>query len=97
MMIEISCLGYRSYSDTLQHGASLVLELVPDIFRLDEVVVTGQLTPRKSDNSIYNIKVLSIQDIRQKAAGNLSSLLSNEADINLVQEGVLGRSLSIRL
>ena len=96
VMLEVSCLGYKTFFDTLQDESSPVLELVPDVFRLDEVVVTGQLTPRKSDNSIYNVKVLSMQDIRQKAAGNLSSLLSNEADINLVQEGVLGRTLNIR-
>ncbi len=95
-MIEISCLGFESYSDTIVNGSPDVIRLVPDIFRLDEVVVTGQLTPRKSDNSIYNVKVLSLQDIRQKAAGNLSTLLTNEPDINVMQEGVLGRTVSIK-
>ncbi len=96
VMIGVSCLGYKTLTDTLQDGTSLVLKLVPDVFRLDEVVVTGQLTPRISDKSIYKVKVLSAQDIRQKAAGNLSSLLSNEPDINVLQEGVLGRTLNIR-
>ena len=96
VMIQISCMGYKTYADTLQEVTSSILMLIPDIFRLDEVVVTGQFTPRKTDNSIYDVKVFSMQDIRQKAAGNLSSLLSNETDINLMQEGVLGRTLSIR-
>jgi outer membrane receptor for ferrienterochelin and colicins len=94
--IEVSCLGYKTFSDTLRDAVSTVVKLIPDVFRLDEVVVTGQLTPRKTDNSIYNVKVLSIQDIRQKAATSLGSLLSNEPDINIMQEGVLGRTLSMR-
>ena len=96
VVVTISCMGYKTYTDTLTNSTKSLLKLTPDVFSLDEVVVTGQFTPRKSDNSIYDVKVLSSQDISRRAADNLGSLLSFEPDISLRQEGVLGRTLSLR-
>lgn len=96
LFISISCIGYKKVSDTLYVDSVSVIEILPDLFGLDEVVVTGQIFPRKSDKSVYNVSLLTKKDIEQKAAGNLTGLLSNELNIHLRQEGVLGRTLNIR-
>ncbi len=57
-VIKISCIGYTALTDTLASGKSYDLSLMPTVFSLDEVVVTGSFRPQRADKSIYNIKVV---------------------------------------
>ncbi|MFO7656796.1 MAG: TonB-dependent receptor [Bacteroidales bacterium] len=94
--LEISGTGYKTLNDTLLQESGDQIELVPDIFGIEEVVITGQITPRKCDQSVYKVTLLSKKDIEQKAAVNLSGLLMNELNLNLMQQAALGRTLTIR-
>ena len=96
LVIVISSIGYKTLRHTLHAGSDSIINLTPALFDLDEVVVTGQMSPRKSDQSIYKVSVINKQQIEQKAATNLTGLLNNELNINLSQDGILGRTLSIR-
>ncbi|NJK87275.1 MAG: TonB-dependent receptor plug domain-containing protein [Bacteroidales bacterium] len=94
-VIAISALGYKTHLDTLLSQSDTVIFLQPSVFDLDEVIFTGQVSPRKSEQSVYKVTVMNRQEIEQKAAQNLSGLLNNELNINLSQQGVLGKTLSI--
>ena len=92
----VSYIGYSVVKDTLitQHQTTISLE--PQVYNMNRVVVTGQMKPQPRDKSIYNVEVLGREDIEQKAANNLTGLLSNELDMQVLPQGVLGSSLSIR-
>jgi len=94
--LAVSSMGYSTLIDTLRPGESHTLYLEPTFMEMDEVVVTAQYSPRRVDQSIYNVKVIDNRKIRQKAATNLSELLNNELSIRISNDAALGSSMSIQ-
>jgi outer membrane receptor for ferrienterochelin and colicins len=95
-LIKVSCIGYTALTDTLAAGKSYDLSMVPTIFSLDEVVVTGNLKPQRADKSIYNIKVVGQKKIEEQGANNLKDLLTNQVNLSISQDPALGSSLKIK-
>ncbi len=62
---------------------------------LNPIVVTGQFLPTRKDRSIYSIKVLSRQQIHERAANTLADLLKSELNIRLTQDATLGTGMSM--
>jgi outer membrane receptor for ferrienterochelin and colicins len=95
-IIKISCIGYNAVTDTIATGKSYEFALLPTIFSLDEVVVTGTFKPQSADKSIYNIKVIDQRKIEEKAANNLKDILSSQVNMTISQDPALGSSLKIK-
>jgi outer membrane receptor for ferrienterochelin and colicins len=95
-LIKIFCIGYNSLTDTISAGRSYEYTLLPSIFSLDEVVVTGSIKPQRADKSIYSIKVIDQRKIEEKAANNLRDILSNQVNMSISQDPALGSSLKIK-
>ena len=95
-MVKISCIGYTALTDTLASGKSYDLSLMPTVFSLDEVVVTGSFRPQRADKSIYNIKVVGQKKIEEQGANNLKDLLTNQVNLSITQDPALGSSLKIK-
>jgi outer membrane receptor for ferrienterochelin and colicins len=95
-IIAVSCVGYISKMDTIDIKQSITIFLQPTVYNLDEVVVTGQFKAVKADQSIYKIDVINSRQIADKAANNLSELLSNELNVRTSQDVTLGTNLSIQ-
>lgn len=89
-IIEISSVGYKTITDTVVKGGSHVVNLSPDYYQLDQVVVTGQFRPQPADRSIYRINVIDPKQFQLKAASNLGDLLKNELSFQYRSEGILG-------
>ena len=94
--LAVTSMGYSTLIDTLRPGGSHTLFMEPTFMEMDEVVVTAQYSPRRVDQSIYNVKVIDNQKIRQKAATNLSELLNNELSVRISNDAALGSSMSIQ-
>ncbi len=94
--IRISCLGYVTCWDTIYPNESKTIILHPDPLNVKEVVVTGQFTPINADKSIYMINVINNQTIKDKAATNLTELLSDELDLRTFQDPTLGTNLTMQ-
>jgi outer membrane receptor for ferrienterochelin and colicins len=62
---------------------------------LNPVVVTGQFLPTLKDKSIYSVKVLSSQQIHERAANSLGDLLKSELNIRLTQDATLGTGINL--
>ena len=60
--------------------------------KLSEVVVTGQLEPQSIKKSVFNVRVISKEDIKQLAANNLSDVLNQYLNITIRNSGSDGRS-----
>ena len=95
-VIKVSCIGYTALTDTLAAGKSYDLSMMPLVFSLDEVVVTGSFRPQRADKSIYNIKVVGQQKIEEQGANNLKDLLTNQVNLSISQDPALGSSLKIK-
>lgn len=60
--------------------------------KLSEVVVTGQFEPQSIKKSVFNVRVISNQDIQNLAANNLSDVLNQYLNITVTPSGTSGRS-----
>ncbi|RZJ54700.1 MAG: TonB-dependent receptor [Flavobacterium sp.] len=60
--------------------------------QLSEVVVTGQFEPQSIKKSVFNVRVISKEDIKQLAANNLSDVLNQYLNITIRNSGSDGRS-----
>lgn len=60
--------------------------------KLDEVVVTGQFEPQSIKKSVFNVRVISSQDIQNLAANNLGDVLNQYLNITVRPSGNDGRS-----
>ncbi len=94
-VVAISMLGFKTLVDTIERGGTYSYRLEPTVFDMDEVVVTAQITPKKVDNSIYKVNVISNIDIKEKAAYNLSDLLSGKLNFRITQDNILGSGLTL--
>lgn len=59
---------------------------------LDEVVVTGQFAPQSLRNSLYKIRLITSEQIREKAATDIQSLLNTEIGIRMSNDRALGET-----
>ncbi|HRO48336.1 TonB-dependent receptor [Agriterribacter sp.] len=59
---------------------------------LAEVVVTGQYKPQSVKNSVYQVRVISKEQIQKQAASKLQDVLSNQLNIRFSQDAATGGS-----
>ncbi|HEX7754655.1 MAG TPA: TonB-dependent receptor [Niabella sp.] len=61
------------------------------VVEMDSVVVaTGQYRPQSVKNSVFNIKVISAEEIKAKAPVNLLQVLNTQAGIRISNDNTLG-------
>lgn len=59
---------------------------------LSEVVVTGQYKPQSVKNSVYQVRVISKEQIQKQAASKLQDVLGNQLNIRFSQDPATGGS-----
>lgn len=94
VIIQVSYVGYKTITDTL-----LILEnrayYLEETQNIQDVVVTGQYAPGSTQKSVYEVKVISQQELKVKGATNLREALQTKLNIDLGQDPVFGSSISI--
>lgn len=95
-LVQVSALGYHLLTDTLRPGEKKQLSLQPQVFNMDEVVVTGQYSPQPVDKSIFRVKVIGARHIEQRASNNLSELMTGELNIRGMVDGALGSKITLQ-
>lgn len=97
--LSVYAFGFSMYHRTLT-GAELekltVIYMQPSDTKLEEVVITAQYAPVTADQSVQRVKVIDSEKIRQMAAVNLRDVLTNQLNVRLQQDNVLGSSLSLQ-
>ncbi|WP_306351148.1 TonB-dependent receptor plug domain-containing protein [Flavobacterium sp. '19STA2R22 D10 B1'] len=81
-----SFLGFSSYAQTTEQDS------IRKENKLNEVVVTGQFEPQSINKSVFNVRVISNQDIQNLAANNLGDVLNQYLNITVRPSGNDGRS-----
>lgn len=96
VIVKVAHLGYSTVFDTFktENKKKITLPLAEGE-NLKDVVITGQYAPSSTANSVYDIKVLNSEIIRNKGAVNLRDVLSNELNISQSTDPVFGSGISI--
>ncbi|QYJ69001.1 TonB-dependent receptor plug domain-containing protein [Flavobacterium litorale] len=59
---------------------------------LNEVVVTGQIEPQSIKKSVFNVRIISAEDIKRQAGNNLADVMNQYLNINVQPQSGEGRS-----
>ena len=93
--LSVSFMGYKAYIEKVHINKNLTVSLAPDVFALDQVVVTGQNKPMVRDSSIYEISVFDSKLIQERGAVNLGDVLRVQPTIKIAQSGPTGANINI--
>tara|TARA_Y100000589_G_scaffold197995_1_gene186990 strand:+ start:2916 stop:4916 length:2001 start_codon:yes stop_codon:yes gene_type:complete len=66
------------------------------MFDIDEVVVTAQYSQKSSSKAVHKVKVINRKKIESLGAVNLRDVLTNEANVRITQDNILGSSTSVQ-
>lgn len=59
---------------------------------MDELVVTGQIEPQSIKKSVFNVQVITAEDIKRQAANNMADVLNQYLNITVQPSSGEGRS-----
>jgi TonB-dependent starch-binding outer membrane protein SusC len=93
-------IGFRSHTDTLPpEVATANVSLEPDIFKLEEVVVTGQSTGIEKQNLPNAVATVSGSELTRAPTGTLESALQGKIPGALIQSnsGAPGGGIQVNL
>ena len=97
-VITISHPSYRKFVDTLfifqDEARDYLLESSP--IKLDEIIVSTSKIDRYLRNSPYSELLITKDDILSKQHQSLADVLTEQAGLNLIRDGIWGTEISIR-
>lgn len=96
IQLKIEFIGFESIVDKIKPTISKTYFLETDIYLLNEVVITGQITPTMIDESVHQVRVITAEKIQDQGAVTLRDVLQNETNIRVSQDNILGTSMSIQ-
>ncbi|MBI3518666.1 MAG: TonB-dependent receptor [Bacteroidetes bacterium] len=70
--------------------------ITPSNLNLNEVVITAQYAPTATEQSVQKIQVIDKEKIQQMGAVNMRDVLSNQLNVRLQQDNVLGAGMSLQ-
>ena len=94
--IQVRMIGFRSVTDTLQANESLSIYLQSSGMSTDPVVVTGQMEALRAEQAIHNVRVIDRQRIEAMSAVTARDLLTQELNIRISQDNILGSVMSMQ-
>ncbi len=100
LALVVRAIGFRSHTDTLMMGVpTLDVILEPDIFKLEEVVVTGQSTGIERQNLPNAVATVSGSELTRAPTGTLESALQGKIPGALIQSnsGAPGGGIQVNL
>ena len=97
IMLICHYIGYETDTQVVDFRSSKVdFQLKQSSVYLGEMVVTGQHSANSAEKSVHTIKVIDRKKIESMQAVNLRDVLTNEMNIQLSQDNVLGSGMSMQ-
>lgn len=94
--ITISATGFQPIFDTIKKNEQLIYYLHKESAVMNEVVITAQFSPNSPEKAVHKIKIIDKKKIDAMGAQNLRDVLTNEMNIRISQDNVLGSSMSLQ-
>lgn len=95
-IITINHYLYETYIDTLALNNNITVKLNQNAIALDDVVITAQYTPKKIENSVNKVNIINKEKIEAMAAITLKDVLTNELNIRISEDNILGSGMSMQ-
>lgn len=97
--IIAQALGFERYTKVvtgieLNHMRKIYL--LPSRLNLSEVVITAQYAPIPVDQAVQKVQVIDKDKIGQMGSVNMRDVLSNQLNVRLQQDNVLGAGMSLQ-
>lgn len=97
--LAVHSFGFEKYSRKLSGAEINALKRIylrPADISLDEVVITAQYEPTIAEQAIQKTRVIDKEKIQQMGAVNLRDVLSNQLNVRLQQDNILGSGMSVQ-
>ena len=91
--------GYERYVKVLtgiEINKLKKIYLIPAKLNLNEVVITAQYAPTAVDQSVQRMQVIDKEKIQQMGSANMRDVLSNQLNVRLQQDNILGAGMSLQ-
>ncbi len=95
-LVQVQMLGFSPFTDTLKLNEELTIKLQANGLATDPLVVTGQMDGIRADQAIHNIRVIDRQRIDAMAAVTARDLLTQELNIRISQDNILGSVMNMQ-
>lgn len=96
VIVLVSYIGHEKLRDTTFLETDKVYYLKAEQQTLNQVVVTGQYAPNSPEKAVHKIRIIDEKKIESMAAINLRDVLTNEMNVRLSQDNILGTSMSLQ-
>lgn len=94
--VEVSFVGYAPLNDTLMPGEQRTIHLNASGVSLNQFVITAQYAPSSPDKAVNRVKIIDRKRIEAQGAVNLRDVLTNETNIRISQDNILGSGMSMQ-
>lgn len=96
VVAHVTYVGFQDFIDTLFPGNIRTILLQMKASSLESVVVTAQHSEVSPEKAIHQVRIISRDEMEQLAATTLKDILTNETNIRLSQDNILGSSISLQ-
>ena len=96
LIVSISCIGFKSYHDTIDISKTKIIYLSDDVFNLDQVTITGTRTPHTLNKAPILTQVVSSKEIENMDATTALEILETEIPGIEINQNGYGPSLSMQ-
>ena len=96
LTLEVSFLGFLKKTIKITPNTTLSVVLQEDIITLNSFVITGQYAQNSPEKAVQKITIIDKKKIEKMAAVTLKDVLSNEMNIRVSQDNVLGSGMSMQ-
>ncbi|MBN2814595.1 MAG: TonB-dependent receptor [Bacteroidales bacterium] len=96
VLLSVTCLGFKTYHDTVFLSGTIVVVLEQDLFNLEAITVTGTRTPHTLKEAPVLTQLISRQEIERVDALTIAEILEAEVPgIELSRHGY-GQSMTMQ-
>lgn len=96
LTLEISFIGFLKTIKKIVPNHSIKIILKEDVVTLNSFVITGQYADNSPEKAVQKITIIDKKKIEKMAAVNLRDVLTNEMNIRLTQDNILGSGMSLQ-
>jgi outer membrane receptor for ferrienterochelin and colicins len=96
LTLEISFIGFVKTVKKIALEKQITIILKEDLVTLNSFVVTGQYSENSPEKAVQKITIIDKKKIEKMAAVNLKDVLTNEMNIRISQDNILGSGMSLQ-
>lgn len=95
VQLRIELFSYKNQLISIESKQDIVVRMKYKSYDLDQVVITGQYEPTAVSKSVFRTLVIDNKQIDRMAAVNLRDVLTNQLQIRLSEDLILGSNMQM--